>query len=505
LSYITDFLIVVKSDGKRYIKYYADSIDSIKITAGEPVHENDDSYLEGKGITGGILVSSFQSESDKYIHVGTNNLKEDVRQSGKHCSWYEREYNIDIRSYWIFPVFDNNGAVDSVFRIMNKTSEIEQNTWTYDERATLLAVARWYEQYGKSAIKMLLQKDEFSDVENNKIYGLLDIEWFDKPLFVLIMTHLKSLAHKKIEHHSAGVCFAIVNNDIINRFLSNFTAYPIQSSLLKINDCLEAGSLDKISLLYKAMNPLSSFCLFTSNGYFHGVRKTQLNENSIENIKGISQKREKSIIFLAQGEHKTIRIYKDGSLFADYYLSESDGKWRFRKFIDFEKILDKIDIDDGIVNGVTELIFDLSFNKIGSMIVFSKNRLPAVDSDNSYAEIKEDCYIVREDQVVPYWASIDGALLCSYDGKLNNIGKILKIDKNKEFENKRLEDLINRHQKGSRHRTAAYYTEENKEDCVIVVSENKGISILHNGQDAVWDDSFNDKFVWQGGSDGNQP
>jgi len=493
---LVDYLKVVEEESKKYVKYYVDSFDSIKFASESVVRENDDSYLMGKGISGSILVCN---NKDRYVHVGTNDLELDLRQSGTHCSWYENEYKINIKSYWIFPIFDESGCIIGVFRIMNKKPNITTNSWNYTERATLLEVARWYEKYGKDEINMALQKDEFADAENNELYRRLEISWFDKKQFVTMMTHLKSLAHKKIERHSAGVCFAVVEKTIINRFIATSIRYPIQSSILNTEVLLESDSLDKLSLLYKAMNPLSSFCLFSSDGCFYGVRKINNNIDRIENVRNITHESENSIAFLAQGEEKTIRIYKEGKLYADYYLSESNGEWRFRKFSDFEKVLDKTNIDKGIVRGVTELIFELSLNKIGSMIVFSNKSAFKSDEVNGYAEIKEDCYIVGDTQAVVYWASIDGALLCTCDGKLTSLGKILKTDKNKELD-KYFDDLINRHQKGSRHRTAAFYAQENNDDCVIVISENKGISVLYKGQDAVWDDKINPKFNNQRGN-----
>ena len=195
---------------------------------------------------------------DIYAHVGTNNLKEDVRQSGSHCSWYETEYNIDIVSYWIFPIFDSKGNVSAVFRIMNKKLDRGKEFWDYKERATLLEVARWFETYGDASINMLLHEEGYSDKENNKIYEQLEIsKWFDKMFFVKIMRHLQSLAHKKIEYHSVEVCIAVLKKDIIKRFLSNPKSLmnPMQSSSLNIGDTVDIDSLNKISLLYKTMNP----------------------------------------------------------------------------------------------------------------------------------------------------------------------------------------------------------------------------------------------------------
>jgi hypothetical protein len=495
---LADHMIV--NDNKS-IEYNIVSDIKIEKTENDLLKQHE-SYSKGEGITGSLLVYNDYPNEDMIFHVGTNSLKNDKRQSDSHKNIYSEIYGINIDSFWVFPYFDKNHSIIGAFRVIDKnTSDI----WTYQERATLLSVARWFEIFWSDLSKTLQPEKEFSFVnKNNKdMYDNLDIPWFNNEFFDLMLTHLKTTVNKKIENHSMGVCVAICKDDIISRILENrsFPEYQMQPLFFDSMQPVifdrtkprkvESSSLTYISLMYKTMHPLTAFCLYSSNGYFYGIRQLTVGPEEIPNITkvpDITNNAKESIVFLTQGDEKTIRIYKDQSFFADYYLSESDGDWRIRNFLQFKQVLDKTNIDSTITPIVCDLIFELSFKQIGSLLVFSSNEFDFIEEKDKDKELIEHNYIGNVNRTVfQGWASIDGAVLCTSDGHVKYVGAMLPKD-TKSIISPYMNKLITTGQKGARHTTAVHYSERRKNDCIIAISQNKGISVLHNGRDLLWDD-----------------
>ena len=84
-------------------------------------------------------------------------------------------------------------------------------------------------------------------------------------------------------------------------------------------------------------------------------------------------------------------------------------------------------------------------------------------------------------------AAYDGAVVLNINSnnklEIVQFGVIINPKKNV---NKEYQKLLKTTNSGSRHEKAARYACENKDDYIIVVSENKTISILHGTKPIYW-------------------
>jgi len=488
------------SDGVPKIEYNIVSDEKIR-KAKEKELKREESYAVGQGITGSVLICD---KKDKNPHTGTNHLEKDVRQSVAHKKKHSALYGITIDNFWVFPYFDGNDKVKGAFRVINKKTNATEKHWTYEERATLLLSVRWFELFWSETLKTMHSVDNefaFDDKENEKIYQQLEIPWFDKKFFDLLFMHLKNIVHQKIENHYMGVCVAVYEKNIVS-VCSESNQYPEYQikplfydeeppRVFNGSEKIDSKLLADVSLLYKTMHPFTAFCLFTSDGCFYGIRQFFLQDGenpNLDKIKTMTKEGEESIVFLTQGEEKTIRVYKNHSFFADYYLSESDGKWRFRKFSQVKLALLESNINANVAHLICELIFELSFRQVGSLLVFSNGGFDFIDEKAKLKKLEKGHIQNVHLSVLRGWASMDGAMLCGLDGRVQYVGVILPKNSEETKLTPFMENLITTHQKGSRHTTAAYYSKNHPNDCVVVISQNKGISILHDGKDLIWDD-----------------
>ena len=504
-AYLVDHMKVLNdSDGHKRIEYSVASDETIIKASMEAKMEEVrlfESYSEGEGISGALL---FAESKIPHFHVGSNNLDNDKRQSAEHLEKFKDLYGFNIKNFWAFPYYDEDNNLAGAFRLVNKDDTDENPVWSYDERATMLFIIRWFEKQWQGIYKKIHMLDEntFSNSTHEKYYNLLGLNWKNKKFFDYLLIHIKTIINKKIENHYINACFAVYPEDSVDIFVEdkNYPQYPMQPIFYVGNvmipfvldvaspQSVTLNTLNDISLLYKTIHPFTAFFLFSSAGNFYGTRQLVLKKDDVPCLNKIYDitKDNNAVIFFTQGEDKSLRIYMHNALVADYYLSESDGDWRFRLFSKYQSVLKDTNIKHNITKDICEMIFELSHKRIGALIVFQDEEY-SVEEKDKHKKMDEDNYIGHKNKsVLLGWASMDGAVLCTTDGHVKYAGIVLpKSDKPLK---PHINTLINKHQKGSRHATAAVYSESHPEACVIVVSQNKGISIFYKENVIIWDD-----------------
>jgi len=511
-----------ETDRKLYIKAFLDSIvkvfnvvvvdylnvknDYLEFLSVSDINSNTEdflldgknqSYKKGEGITGSALLGDI--EEKELFHVGTNYLPNDYRQAGSQSNDYSSAYGVELKSFWVFPLWNNEGAIYAVFRVFNQYND--NDGLSYLERATLLKIARWFEHIWIEINSRILEiKDaehSFSDNNVEQIYNNIPFRnEIDKKIFEQIISHLKKVNYRKIEKHSMGACFVICKADYIEQCKAKYDEFHVNTKLFnstKIIKFDEKLSLE-IGLLYKTIHPFAAFFLFSSTGEFHGVYNLIRSHTESLSTKTIAElTNEKAVAFLTQGGTESIRIFSERSLLADYYLSGGDGDWRFRLLSDVKKCISFTKINGNtLIDYICNFIFELSFNRIGALLVFSKNEFKSNDSQD-HNTLKNAYFTDINIETLKTWASVDGAVISFLDGKIQRYGQLLPFnEKTKLLEY--MTGLIKSHQKGSRHTGAAKYSLEHPEDCIIIVSENRGISILYKeygDHPLMWDDEIN--------------
>ncbi|MDR2720650.1 MAG: diadenylate cyclase [Nitrososphaerota archaeon] len=504
-AYLVDHVqVFLKSDGSEKIEYTLASDDTIIKAKSVAEIRQSESYIKGEGITGSLLLGG---EKD-VLHVGSNDLENDERQSEEHRQKHSDLYGFCIKNFWTFPYYDRKDKMIGAFRIVNKrvSASGEKTVWTYEERATLLHITRWFEmQWHNIREKIDSSDDDLRNKNYNRFYELLALKWDNKNFFGTILTHLKAIINKKIENKHMDACFVVYPKDEARDIVAGaqYITYPLQPRFYEgINAVpfsfnsenprlVNTEALKDISLLYRIIHPFTAFCLFASDGTFYGVCGLRLNKKVVpytDNICDVPEA-QKAMIFLAQGKEKSIQLYLNRSLIADYYLTESDGDWRFRLLSKYEKVLVTTGITEETAKYVCELIFELSHKRIGSLLIFSDEPNFGLTNLDEHKKMPGNTIIKQQNNVVILgWASMDGAVLCTKSGQVKYVGIIIADGDKKADLTPHINMLINRDQKGSRHVTAASYSKLHKSACVVAISQNMGISIFYDGEVKVWND-----------------
>lgn len=519
-EYLFEFLNILKSkSGAKvcdflYVDFDNDKVDfglaSMKLSSTDMDKlKRDESYHERTGITGSILVSC----QNKHFHVGTNNLARDPRQSEKQNTDYTQIYKLDVvKSFWVFPIRNFENKIVAAFRVVDKEDD---TIWSYSERFSLLAIAEWF-SYFWTYTRSMIQIQSTDDVKNvvlkcskckcENCFGHQN--YVEKEVLERILKHFRSVVHRKVESHNIGASILIVQDkNAIDGEYAYFPKYPMTFNLPS-EDIEE--TLEYLSLAYKGINPKSAMFVYDKCLQFIGVYliRTEI-VNFEQGIKKIGTNIAKSVLFTSIGGTYSIRMYHHGEMVADYYQSESEGTWRFRCINEIKtackKIYENKKFDKRIIEKTLEISLELSFDKIGAMIVIC-------DDEDLESKLKDGKRAIGNielsninnlsiNQICDY-AAMDGSIVLMSDGTIREIGTILPVeditnDRNGKFFDKyeqweHWKGELSKKQKGSRHTTAIKFSLQHKNACVFVISENRGISIFYDGQAILWDDEFLD-------------
>ena len=332
---------------------------------------------------------------------------------------------------------------------------------------------------------------EDSSTTANRIIDKLGIgKWYDKERIDVILNHLTSVIHRMIENHEMSALFVITDDEHIDECTQQFKMYPIQASVGN-ESITNSDNLEKISRSYKKINSNTAFFLFSSSGKYYGIQYSEndYKDSIILSINAFVERQPEYVAFFAEGSKKSIRIYHKGRVAADYYLSEGTGNWRLRFRKDLETIFEYAHISEAKSSEFADIVLDLSYRRIGALLIISDEGIEEdIQADEPIDNIRGK-YVARIPQtIVRDLASLDGALLIKKNGQIVSAGNILKIKDTDVPDTIRI--LIKRSQKGARHNAAASFASRRPEACVVVVSENRGISMLYGNRALMWNDEM---------------
>lgn len=493
---VCDFLEIIKDEkGENKVVFKLVSLPNegeIKVPEFE--------YLKGEGISGSILVG--ESFLHANYHIGTNNLENDYRQSKKHTVAYYGEYRIQTSSFWIFPLYENPeiSNIYAVFRVLNKTND---NTyWCYSERLQLIEIAKWFGVFWIFIKKNILNNNNKSQnfsTNYAEIINRFNLTWLsNETFFDNLIYHIMNVAHRKIENHSIGVCIAIFGQKLTLGNLHQLYEIQAQIPQNNVEKIVDFDFLESVvSLSYKSIYPLTAYHAYLHDGKYMGVIKLTSNSDvkSIEKIKEITKSYAKSVFLLSEKNQKCIRIFHAGELAADYYLSENSGNWKLRFYNELKERIRETKIGEDVQKPLSDFIMELSYRKIGAMFVLADDVL--LNNDSIAKEITGSIKFTAETSIIGMvpelfydLAMLDGAVLISKNnGIIKKAGVILSVNVNEELDDY-WESKISKAQKGTRHKSAIHFSIAHPEACVVVISENRGISILHKGRALLWNDEF---------------
>ena len=448
------------------------------------------SYSIGEGISGSILLCPFAVPS---FHVGTNNLSEDPRRSILKQELYEIIYSDSlkagggkIRNFWVFPIY-NQGKLVAAFRVVNRLDEngkLCTGGWPLALRLQLCFIVEWFQKLWLSITsdQRIKSKDLAAMVKEwqnitNEFVKQLDLSWVTGSFISKLLQDLERTTIKRIETRTIGCSVVIVNSEEMSNFCNEFKNYPtIELKNIK--------KLSDVSQHYDDVSPDEAAFVFDQEGKF----KTVINlDKASEHAVGEITKDYTSVAFLVERDHHSILVFRKGELAAERFLNESIGAWQTRYYAPLiKKVTDSIrNISNPLLERVCKVAWYLSYEHPGAMIIVGGDLQRYFEFQKTEIELHSPVSQLTDQRFMDF-AKKDGAVLITNQGIVYKAGVILK-PKTEIHLSDTLDAHIKAQRKGGRHSTGVNVSCACRDAFVIVVSQNRGISILYNASALEWD------------------
>lgn len=320
-------------------------------------------------------------------------------------------------------------------------------------------------------------------------------------IFLNIVRHLKKIANQKIERRNVGVNIIICSQEGRSNRIG--ASYPVQfqpyvdPSDIKDIRAFFIDESNNLQRIYKCIDSSNAFFAYTYN-----KEQNSLKFDEIKTFNGRSMKdicREHDIGFQLSGGKGLIRIYNGCKKIVDYYLSEITGDWVARFDSDIAEILNGFKMfNEADAKILTDLATEISCLGYGAMLIITQSPQNFGHSSAPCEISDEELEEATSNKTVYNYTSYDGAVIikCGEDShsnerlKICNFGVLINpkasIDTDDDYD-----VLLHYTNSGSRHEKAVRYAYDNPNDCVIVISENRTISILHGNSPIYWRDNVN--------------
>lgn len=313
---------------------------------------------------------------------------------------------------------------------------------------------------------------------------------YSREVFIKIVRHLRFVGEQKRESHSIGANIIFFpNNSFIENFGLNSLTKEVKSFPLKkiLDNENDFGS--QLERTYRFINAKTSFYACDAEN-FYSIREFEGQEEDI--FKNMLRTTTGDVLGLSIEEGTScIRIFYNGKHIVDYLLSEQSGGW----ICHYSKVLADLFNDIKIVqedkDDLVNKVLNLAYLRKGAMLILTNQ------PNASYLKTSQDITLggtalrrVSGENFNCY-ANFDGAMVISIENEcasLSRCGVFLSPKGDKLTDAYKLE--IKNTVSGTRHEKAAMYACEHTEDYIIVISENRSISVLHGPNPIYWRDKL---------------
>ncbi len=451
-----------------------------------------ESYGKGIGISGSVLLLDDDIGRNIWYHVGSNDVIHDPRQSEEHRTAYEKDIypgvlkaNGKINNFWMFPIFEG-GRLMGAFRVVNKNTgggKLQPGGWPYFTRVQLALIAQWFSRFLETTRpQMQAPEDYIAIMERNqridKLMAKLRLDWVQKRPLQAFLRHLTRDITKKQEKRSIGCCILVTNITEGEWPLEELGAYPFL-------DCLPGAIVepyDGLDAYHDAINPLIGGYVFDQNGRFIRVARLECHDQAkivsgYQAIEWITKQHNKTICLLLPRDSKNILVYQGGKRVAEVHASETTAEWRFRYP---DEILERMtswapNVDTVVLKTICDASIELSFRGWGAIMVVGDIQLDKFSFSMPKIPYKSECRLsdLGGDFLVEF-AKMDGATFITKDGYVTKVNRNITPVKDPG-----LKPLFPG--RGNRHEISEKISKLAPEALVIIVSENRGISIVASG------------------------
>jgi hypothetical protein len=436
-------------------------------------------YRRAEGIAGSVLLLP---ESSERRWVGTNDLPSDPRQAVYQTQSWTKATNYSIHDYWVFPVYRRDGTCFGAFRVFNRLRTCwESGTpWSEGMLWELREVATWFEaailprlSEGEVVPRTVTATAHSATVQHLK--ADLGLKWVDEDFLVRLITHTTQVVHRKVETLSLGCCLGVFGDppSVLTHSRRYYAAGEVSF------DADDASKhLEDAGAAYAKINPAAGMFVFDSSGRGQGV--INLRESDSASTEGallrVSEENPQSLLLFLDRGQDCIRIIADGVIAADYYLSEASGEWTlrmYRQLIELAVDAAPSKLADGDVREVFRRAIDLSYKRIGAMLILGDGKPENVAYEHETPLANVNLRSLSSSEFADM-AAADGAVRIEPKSGVTAIGTIVRTAL-------ALDAQVDTRPEGSRHSSAAAFSERAPNHMVFIVSENRALTVMANG------------------------
>jgi hypothetical protein len=302
-----------------------------------------------------------------------------------------------------------------------------------------------------------------------------------------VIEHVEMIDLMRIEKRSLGVCLGIAPDSEAFTELSAYAALD-NTELRREAPNPALSSADDVlswcSRLYNKVAPTYGIFAFDMHGELLGVYDLRYRNGKagLEAVAPLSDHDGVTVVLLQRGS-ASAGIYREGKKKAEYLLQERLGEWRLRVFDDIQRTIAAAStVPPKVLGDVVDAVLHLSYQRVGALLVVGADLVSRLDATGFRIDSRLNSMETRDFE---NWAKEDGAVLISPQGNVEMGGCILNVTE--DLMTPEIRGRLERDQKGGRHKAAARVSAAFTNTLVLVVSENRGITVFSAGNAVLWD------------------
>lgn len=380
-----------------------------------------------------------------------------------------------------------NKPIDSIENLINSNISnkckniIEKYKIEAEDVRTLIeATMNEMKDFSKAISKLCRGVGKF----NPELFDLIPIE-----LFVSVIKHMKTNSFQRIERRNIGVSLVVFTNDNITNCLG--TSICIQGitkgQKVDFKDFFQNKNRS-LQTLYKCIDSDKYFFAYLYDSKentvtFEGIKKFE--NNNLENICD-----ESTIGFKLSSANQWIQIFNNKELVVSHFLCDASGNWETFINKELQNILQPHlkDVNKKNLKSLIQAVMHIAYMGSGAILLITSNSSKFESSDTPYILEEEDLIKTVDNQLIYDYAKYDGAVILEQKTNylvVKKFGVILNPSERIKI-NDEYKELLHNTNSGTRHEKSVIHAIENPKDYLIVLSENKTISILHGEKPILW-------------------
>jgi DisA bacterial checkpoint controller nucleotide-binding len=455
--------------------------------------EREAAYARPVGITGAVLVARQHHEM---LHIGTNDLPSDPRQSPSHRSAYEKQYG-RLRNFWVFPIHVGTDLLGAL-RVVNRLDGDEKTIvpWSFLTRRRLVGLMMltgrlWH------ACELELPTDEpGSSSQHVGEWTITAAKKQSKALEALVSKAQLGLVGDSLSAVLQALA-ALSEIRIEDRRLSATALIVSDDRAITAAELMPVGTFNPLKTL-PSLSDLDSFSggggnllVVRTDGQLVGQLCPPADDEP--DIGRFSEQFGTELVLRIAAQYdRLVEIWRRGIHMADYAFMVRAGLWALRDFsTGAQDVARHSSFDVDLIENVLRHAVRMSYDHGAIIMILRSTKLPSPLSKGG--ELVKQPLSDMEAKTFDEHARKDGACLVSSSGILmtrkvtlptelpsavhaSTRGRFVKTQR-------RLKESL----RGTRHESALCASVHYPDAIVFCASENRTVCAFASGDAVLWD------------------